>query len=428
MVNSEKQNPTTLVIHVGHYPYDKWDGHPFIGQELRNLAAYFNRVVVLCYPAHNKRPFGIFGNVEFPSNYKINPNILFGKLQMVLFSIISPITYREVFTTPQMLKSFSAFMYLLRFVGLAEINKKWFKKNLFYCSENSLNKTLFYTVNLDREAMAIGLLKEKWPEIKLISRARGFDFHEERYSLSYIPCREITINKVDRIYFMSEHGKDYMAERYPQISGKSFVFPRGVVLPDFKNKMSDDGKIRFVSCSNVIPLKRVDLIAASIAELASQCPERKYEWTHIGDGTELKSVINLVKKISPNNLRYKFLGRVPNETVIDYYRNNCVDLFIHLSRMEGGWPVAIQEAISCGIPILTANVGGISELVTQNVGLVLPANPDVKDVVSAISYLINNNELLLEYRRNCQILAQKELDAKNNYRVFANHITEMFSG
>jgi glycosyltransferase involved in cell wall biosynthesis len=427
MAISRKKNPTTLVFHAGHYPYENWDEHPFIGRELRTLAAYFDRVIVLCYPERDKRPSGVYGNIEFPSGYNINPNAFLGKLQMVIFSILSPLTYREIFRTPKLITSFDAFMHLLRFVGLTEINKKWFKKNIFKRSEYNLDTTIFYTFNLNRETMALGLIKEEFLEIKLISRARGFDFHEERYSLSYIPYRESTINNVDHIYFISEHGKDYMVERYPQIAGKSYVFPRGIDIPDFINVKSTDGVVRFVSCSNVIPLKRVDLIAESIVELASQYPGQKFMWTHIGDGVELDRVVNLIKKVSPNNLQCNFLGRIPNQAVIDYYRNNSVDLFIHLSRMEGGRPVAIQEALGCGIPILAANVGGVPELVIKNVGLLVSADPEVKDVVSAISGLLNNEEQLFEYRRNCQIFAEKELDAENNNRCLAKHITEMIS-
>ncbi|KPL07677.1 hypothetical protein AMJ86_03460 [bacterium SM23_57] len=428
MVNSRVKKTSILVLHAGHYPYEKWDDHPFIGKELRALAAYFERVIVLCYPARDKRPSGVHGNIEFPPKYNINPNGFLGKLQIVLFSIISPLTYCEIYRTPKIFTSFNAFMYLLRFVGLTEINKKWLKKNIFNRSEYNLDTTIFYTFNLDREAMALGLLKEKWPEIKLISRARGFDFQEERYSLSYIPFRESTLKNVDHIYFLSDYGKDYMVERYPQITGKSSVSPRGIDIPNFINPQSNDGVIRFVSCSNVIPLKRVDLIAESIVELARQFPRQNYKWTHIGDGVELDRIVNMIKRISPNNLQCTFLGRIPNKSVIDHYRNNSVDLFIHMSRMEGGRPSAIQEALSCGIPVLAANVGGVSELMTKNVGLMLPADPGVKDIVSAISCLLNNDEQLFEYRRNSQIFAQKELDAKNNCRSFAEHLTRIFSG
>jgi glycosyltransferase involved in cell wall biosynthesis len=346
---------------------------------------------------------------------------------MVLLSIFSLITYREIYKTPKILTSFAAIIYLLRFVGLTEWNKKWFEKNIISCSEINLDTTLFYTVDLDREATAFGLLKEKWPEIKLISRARGFDFHEERYPLSYIPCRDITINNVDYIYFISEHGKEYMNERYPYISGKSEVFPRGIDLPNFQNAKSDDGKIRFVSCSNVIPIKRVDLIATSLITLANRNPQQKYEWTHIGAGVELNRIKTMVKRLAPKNFKFKFLGRVPNRTVINYYRKNSVDLFIHLSEFEGGRPVAIQEALGCGIPVFATNVGGISELIKPNFGMLLPNDPIVEDVILAISHLLDNRENLDRHRRNIQIFAKLELDAKKNYGLLAKDIIERFS-
>ena len=48
--------------------------------------------------------------------------------------------------------------------------------------------------------------------------------------------------------------------------------------------------------------------------------------------------------------------------MLDYYKNNIIDIFINLSASEG-IPVSIMDAISFGIPCIATNVGGTGEIV-----------------------------------------------------------------
>ena len=59
-------------------------------------------------------------------------------------------------------------------------------------------------------------------------------------------------------------------------------------------------------------------------------------------------------------------GFQDNEKIMDFYRNNPIDIFINVSTNEGV-PVSIMEAISFGIPIIATNVGGTNEIVINNI-------------------------------------------------------------
>ena len=52
---------------------------------------------------------------------------------------------------------------------------------------------------------------------------------------------------------------------------------------------------RIVSCSNIIPLKRVNLIVGALGKLNKKRPDLDIEWIHFGDGEE-KDVIEKMAK------------------------------------------------------------------------------------------------------------------------------------
>lgn len=54
-----------------------------------------------------------------------------------------------------------------------------------------------------------------------------------------------------------------------------------------------------------------------------------------------------------------------------------------------GIPVSIMEAMSFGIPVIARNVGGMSEIVNEENGLLLE-NDDAEDAASKISSLLTD--------------------------------------
>ena len=71
------------------------------------------------------------------------------------------------------------------------------------------------------------------------------------------------------------------------------------------------------------------------------------------------------------------------------------DIFIQASVPSSeGIPTAILEAISCGIPIVSSNVGSISEVVENNKNGILVHSMDFENMAKAIIELINDSKKL----------------------------------
>jgi glycosyltransferase involved in cell wall biosynthesis len=197
----------------------------------------------------------------------------------------------------------------------------------------------------------------------------------------------------------------------------------GVAAAPARAVASQDGQWRFVSCSNVLPLKRVGLIAQVLQTLAQRHPQRRLAWTHFGDGPALPELRALVRA-APGNLQVTLAGRVPNEAVLAHYQTQPVDLLLLLSTSEG-LPVSIQEALAHGIPVLATDVGGVAEAVHRigDNGALVPAQASAADIVSALEALLLDTPERIEGRREAAWRAwQQDFDAQTNHAAWAREL------
>jgi glycosyltransferase involved in cell wall biosynthesis len=111
-----------------------------------------------------------------------------------------------------------------------------------------------------------------------------------------------------------------------------------------------------------------------------------------------------------------------NKEVLNYYRNNPVDLFINVSESEG-IPVSIMEAISFGIPVIATNVGGTSEIVTDKFGILLPKNISASELSKTIDEFISRS---VEDKKKMKLHAfsywENNFNADTNYQEFSKFL------
>ena len=120
-------------------------------------------------------------------------------------------------------------------------------------------------------------------------------------------------------------------------------------------------------------------------------------------------------------------GFVSVQEIMQHYKKYPVDVFVNLSTSEGGAPVSIQEAISCGIPIIATKVGGNSEIVSGKNGILLNANPSPEEIANAFFDMIDNSDLTLKKRKGSREVWQEKYDTEKNYNAFARQLKNMVS-
>lgn len=246
---------------------------------------------------------------------------------------------------------------------------------------------------------------------KFVSRFHGeWDLWEESGG-NYAPCRRQLADSLNFAVFISKKGESYFKSKYPNCN--TVVYPLGSLDYGCCNEEKKENTLRVVSCSTVYPLKRVPLIFDALNSLSSY----RIEWTHIGGGVDFEALRKKVEEEKKSHLTITLLGNMKHDEVMAYYKEHQFDVFVNLSTNEGV-PVSIMEAISFNIPIIATEVGGTSEVVTAETGLLVGPNPSLDEVASAIVRLTG-------LKLNPRDFWQKNYSAQNNYTSFAHFLKSL---
>jgi glycosyltransferase involved in cell wall biosynthesis len=217
---------------------------------------------------------------------------------------------------------------------------------------------------------------------------------------------------------------DYVKRQYPWF-GRVEVARLGVHAAGFASKASQDDRFVVASCSGIVPVKRLDRMITGLAELARQRPAIAFDWHHFGDGPSRIDVEALALRTLPENVGAHFHGHMPVDAILAFYREQPVDLFMNTSDSEGGAPVAIMEAISCGIPIVATSVGGNPDIASSENGLLVSADPTPAELARAIGTIIDRPDHGAELRAGSLRTWKRSFDASRNYEEFADRLVEL---
>lgn len=143
-------------------------------------------------------------------------------------------------------------------------------------------------------------------------------------------------------------------------------------------RLTDKPIVLFVG--NLIKRKNVESLLES-----KKISNSDYYLVIVGDGPLFKK---LTKKVEEENIRdVIFTGsRNDVETIIP----SC-DVLV-LPSFSESFGLVLIEALACGKPVIGSNVGGITEIINDDVGLLVNPNK-ISSVASAIDRVINDDEL-----------------------------------
>ena len=410
-----------ILLFTHFFPYGK--GEQFLELEINYLSKAFDKVYVIpCIELSGVKrqvPNNVYIIHEFVEKYLRNS--FENKYQKALNRFIKGVKavgkaefYKEVLDKHYVLWHPKLLSDLLFWISKANDLYSWL---LDFLPKINLDfqQSIFYTYWFNYLTYGIVKLKNKF-NIKVISRAHNNDLYEDRYNL---PLRKQTLCVLDYVFLISEHGKRYMESLYPEYSEKFVLSKLGVEEQEFLTRPSDDDKLRIVSCSFAVPVKRVNLIIKAISLLATKYKDIKIEWHYIGDGPIRKNLEKLANDILPTNVNYYFYGLLQNRDVINFYKQKPLDVFVNASISEG-IPVSIMEAQSCGIPVIATSVGGTPEIVNNENGYLLSENPSPEEIANILVDVYKSKEKWLQKRQISKLNQQSNFNASINYTEFAN--------
>jgi glycosyltransferase involved in cell wall biosynthesis len=412
----------TLLFFTESYPYDIAVEQTFIEPQLGYLRDAFERVVVIPARRGGRRlvvPEGIDVDDSLAAVYGST-----SRLFVLLRAWRSQLFWREIVGRPVLLTSPKALKLLARLTGRAEIATRWLSEFMAR-RDLSPKRVIAYTFWCDQVTVGLALFKARRPELVMVSRINGYDFLEGSEGLPYFPCRRFTLRHLDRMFAVSEFARQYEVQRYPWFAPRCEVSRLGVPDPGFLARGSSEGRFVVVSCSGIIPRKRVHLILGGIDVAARRNPGLILEWHHFGDGDTAEELNREAGRTLPRNAQAVFHGHQPIGAIMSFYRLETADVFVNASRAEGGVPVAIQEAASVGLPIIAADVGGIPEIVSEDNGRLLGPDPTPTEIGGAISDLIARPDRKAVQRAGSRKVWRAKFSADSNYVEFARKLVQL---
>ncbi|HLA07503.1 MAG TPA: glycosyltransferase [Anaerolineales bacterium] len=408
-----------VLIFTTSYPYDYAAEQTFLKGEVEILRRRFERVVLVPRIAQGNR-LPIPDGVEVDSSFA--DFLTFGKrMAASTLSLFSKDFYLDLKNHLPSSLSPSYLRRLFSFLAGANLTRNWVQ-NWLEMNRLSADDVIGYTFWFDEISMGIGLAKEKHPDLRVISRAHGYDLYEELYGIW--PLRPRAISMLDGLFTDSDIGANYLRDKYPQFKEKYGAALLGVTEPGGLSKPSEDGVLRLVSCSILNPVKRIDLLFEGVVTAARMRPDQVIEWTHFGDGDGRQDYINRIASEFPSNTKGHFPGYQTQHDLIQTYLEKPADVFVNVSSTEGT-PVSIMEAVSCGIPVIATAVGGNVEIVKEKNGFLLSENPTSEEIAEALLKVCDRHEEMLEKRRGSREVWLERYNETTNFEAFAQKLVEI---
>ncbi len=196
---------------------------------------------------------------------------------------------------------------------------------------------------------------------------------------------------------------------------RATIFPWGIDVDrfspkrsPFRSKIANGGDFLILSLRTMEPNYDVETVVRAFLSAAESEPGMRL--ILLGDGRQMPK-LKEIAAADKNGYRISFLGRQPNDMLVDYYRS-C-DLYVSASIVDGS-SVSLLEAMGCGIPVLMSAIPGNLEWVRDGEnGMIFPVG-DVKDLAEKMACCCRNRAELKKYTSAARELIEEKADWNKN--------------
>jgi len=235
---------------------------------------------------------------------------------------------------------------------------------------------------------------------KVLYTAHGFHFYKGAPLfnwIAYYPVERILSHFTDVLITINR--EDYKQAQHLKARRVEYVPGVGLDLSKF-HEVSDASDVR-----STLGLVKNDIFAITVGELI----KRKNQITLIravaklgnphfhlficGDGVQRETLAAEIKHLGLEE-QVHLLGFRK-----DVYRLcGSADLFLFVSLQEG-LPVAVMEAMACGLPVICSDIRGNKELITQEKGGYLVNPTDIDETAQCIRQCLEKPEQMKQMKR-----------------------------
>jgi colanic acid/amylovoran biosynthesis glycosyltransferase len=241
----------------------------------------------------------------------------------------------------------------------------------------------------------------KWIEmlrragIRFFGHAHGYDvsmqLRDPRWRADYLKY-----DRSDGVITMSEFSKNRLAALGLE-RDRIHVVPYGIDVPPNAARRLPGAEVKCLAVGRMVAKKAPILTLDAFRRAALECPELVLDY--VGDGELLPAARQFVQAFGLQR-RVRLHGGRSQEEVQRFMRD--ADIFLQHSVTdpdsgdEEGLPVAILEAMACGLPVVSTRTAGIPEAVTDGENGFLVEAGDSAEMGARLATLAKDVELRLE--------------------------------
>lgn len=142
-------------------------------------------------------------------------------------------------------------------------------------------------------------------------------------------------------------------------------------------------KTKMLLVANISPQKGIDYLLDALNHLKKK--RNDFELDIVGDGISKKEYEQMAKDLGLEKIVQFHGQKTKNEVAV--YMRNC-DFFVQPSLFET-FGVVYIEAMACGKPVIGTKIIGPSEIITEDVGILIPPK-DVNSLIDALDFMLDN--------------------------------------
>lgn len=334
--------------------------------------------------------------------------------------IIDGIAYRRIVILDDFRKLRPALRLLKRLHGKVGSDRPLFSSDLYYLDyalqvARDLRKRQCDLVHIVNFSQLAPIIKAFNPNIKIV-------LHMQCQWLSQLDHKLIArrLRHIDLVVGCSEYITQKVRNAFPQFDARCVTVYNGADLGRFTGVTTNgtrrsDEVMRLLFMGRISPEKGLHVLLEAMPRVLEKYPQAQLTVVgpkgvipkdYIVSLSDDEKVAGLARfyegadyftqiqqQVSSLSLddNVAFVGSIPHEQVIDYYRG--ADVFVIPSFSEA-FPIILVEAMSCQLPIVATRVGGMSEVFrdARDAGLLIePGDPAA--LADAIVQLLSDEKL-----------------------------------
>jgi glycosyltransferase involved in cell wall biosynthesis len=236
------------------------------------------------------------------------------------------------------------------------------------------------------------------------------------------------LKRANRIIAVSDFTKQELHRYYEHYDNKIRVVHNGVDIDKFKPALDkrkaklelgfspDD--IAILSVGRLYARKGLFTLIESIPRVVKQFKNARFIISGKGQSNEMKKLVAHAERLGVRS-NIIFTGYYPDKTLPKLYQ--AADMFAFSTFYEHH-PFAVLEALSSQLPVVTTNVGGIPETITngKNGFMCQPFNPT--EFSDRILYLLEHPQAAKEMA----FQARKTIEERFDWRIIVKKVLQVY--